>query len=64
MAKFEGTPEEMAAYEKGVADERERFLKILKKFHQNFGAGDIAQSTTTMEIRYMYEFIMNSRPLK
>lgn len=64
MAKFEGTPEEMAAFEKGVATERERFLKILKKFHENFGSGDIAESTTMMEIRYMYNFIMETRPLK
>lgn len=64
MAKFEGTPEEMIAFEKGVAAERERFLKILKKFHENFGSGPIEDSNAAMEIRYMYNFIMDTRPLK
>lgn len=64
MAKFEGTPEEMAAFEKGIAFERERFIKIIKKFHENFGSGDIAESNTMMEIKYMYNFVMDSRPLK
>ena len=65
MAKFEGTPEEMAAYEKGLSDERERMLKILKKYHATFGTGeDISESTTIMQVKYMYNFIIESRPLK
>ncbi len=64
MAKFEGTPEEMAAYERGIADERERIVKILKKFHQTFGSGDISESSTMMETTYMYNFIMDTRPVK
>jgi hypothetical protein len=64
MAKFEGTPEEMAAYQKGIEAERERILKILRKFHQTFGSGDIAESTTMMETKYMYNFIIDARPVK
>lgn len=65
MIKFEGTPEENIAYEKGIADERERMLKILKKYHSTFGAGeDVSESTTVMQVKYMYNFIIESRPLK
>lgn len=63
MAKkeFEGTPEEVAAYKQGVADERERLVKILKKYHDTFGSGDIETSTTMMRIEYMYNFIIEKR---
>lgn len=55
----------MAAYEKGVEDERERFMKILQKFHNTFGKGeDISESTTSMSVKYMYNFIIESRPVK
>lgn len=65
MAKFEGTPEEMAAYEKGIEAERERMLKILDKFHDNFGGDEeISESKTSMQIKYMYNFIMDVRPVK
>lgn len=65
LAKFSGTPEEETAYQKGVEDERERMLKILKKFHSTFGKEeDIAESTTSMSVKYMYNFIVESRPVK
>lgn len=65
MAKFSGTPEEEAAYLKGVEDERERMLKVLKKYHDTFGGDeDISKSSTSMNIEYMYNFIVESRPVK
>jgi iron uptake system EfeUOB component EfeO/EfeM len=63
MAKkeFVGTPEEVAAYKQGIADERERLVKILKKYHDTFGSGDIETSTAMMRIEYMYNFIIETR---
>lgn len=63
--KFTGTPEEEAAYQKGVQDERDRMLKILVKFHDTFGKEeDISKSETSMKVAYMYNFIVESRPVK
>jgi hypothetical protein len=59
--KFEGTPEEVAAYEQGIADERERLLKILTKYHENFGSGDLENSDTMMQVKYVYNFIIEAR---
>lgn len=63
MAKkeFIGTPEEVAAYNQGVADERDRFLKILKKYHDTFGSGDLEHSDTMMQVQYMYNFVVEKR---
>jgi hypothetical protein len=65
MAKtFEGTPEEVAAYEQGKLEERERMLKILKKYHDNFGKSeDIETSQAMMQVQYMYNFIVDARPV-
>lgn len=55
----------MAAYQQGVDDERNRMLKILKKFHETFGGDeDVSESKTSMNINYMYNFIVESRPVK
>lgn len=59
--KFEGTPEEVAAFEKGIEWERERLLKVLKKYHENFGKGPIETSDTMMQVRYMYDFVVEKR---
>ena len=59
--KFEGTPEEVAAFEAGIAFERERLLKVLTKYHQTFGSGPIEQSDAAMHIKYMYGFVMETR---
>lgn len=65
MAKFSGTPEEEAAYEQGVADERERMLKVLAKYHSTFGGDEeISNSTTKMDVKYMYNFIVETRSVK
>jgi hypothetical protein len=59
--KFTGTPEEVAAFEKGIEFERERLLKVLKKYHENFGKGSIEESDAMMQIRYMYNFVIEAR---
>lgn len=65
LANFSGTPEEEAAYNKGVADERDRMLKILVKYHETFGKGEeVSESDASMNIKYMYNFIVESRPVK
>lgn len=63
MAKkeFIGTPEEVAAYKQGIADERERMLTILTKYHNTFGSGDIEHSDTMMQVQYMYNFVVEKR---
>jgi hypothetical protein len=65
LAKFSGTPEEMIAYNQGVADERDRMLKILTKYHSTFGKTESLEvSDASMLIKYMYNFIVESRPVK
>ncbi len=59
----EGTPE-FDAFEAGVAAERERLVKILERYHNTFGEGDLKDSTTKMEIKYMYQFATEARSLK
>jgi hypothetical protein len=59
----EGTPE-YEAFEAGIQAERLRLRKILEKYHTTFGSGDINQSSTKMEIRYMYDYVNESRSLK
>ena len=59
----EGTPE-YEAFEAGVASERERMMKVLKVYHQRFGQGEISESESTMQIRYVYEFVNAVRTTK
>ena len=59
----EGTPE-YEAYELGVREEQDRMLKVLKVYHQRFGEGDLKDSTETMQIKYLYDYIMETRSLK
>ena len=59
----EGTPE-YKAFEEGVEAERTRLVKILTKYHQTFGSGDITESETTMQIKNLYEFATEARTLK
>lgn len=59
----EGTPE-YEAFEAGVSAERERMMKVIKVYHQRFGDGDIAESESTMQIRYVYEFVNAARTTK
>lgn len=59
--KFEGTPEEVAAFEAGIAFERDRLLKVLTKYHEMFGKGPIEDSEAAMQIRYMYGFVVEKR---
>lgn len=59
----EGTPE-FEAFEAGIEAERTRLRKILEKYHKTFGSGSMEESTTKMEIRYIYEFISEIRTLK
>lgn len=55
----------MAAYEQGVTDERDRMLKILVKYHSTFGKTEsVEESDAMMLIKYMYNFIVESRPVK
>lgn len=59
----EGTPE-YEAFEAGVEAERTRLKKVLEKYHQTFGQGDITQSNAKMEIRYLYDYVLETRSLK
>jgi len=59
----EGTPE-YEAFEAGVTAERNRLLKVLEKYHRTFGEGTLEQSNTTMQLRYMYDYVNESRSLK
>lgn len=61
----EGSPEGIA-YEAGLESERTRLRKVLDKYHKTFCGGDILDHdcTKTMEIRYMYDFVVEARSLK
>lgn len=59
----EGTPE-YEAFEAGVESERERMMKVLNVYHQRFGQGEISESESTMQIRYVYEFVNAVRTTK
>ena len=59
----EGTPE-FEAFEAGVEAERTRLNKVLAVYHKRFGQGEINESETAMQIRYMYEYVNESRSLK
>lgn len=64
MSKYEEGSEAEAIYQEGVQDERLRLRKVLEKYHQTFGQGDIKESSAKMEIRYLYDYVMESRSLK
>jgi hypothetical protein len=59
----EGTPE-YEAFEAGVSSERERMMKVINVYHKRFGEGEISESKSTMELRYIYEFVNASRTTK
>lgn len=61
----EGSPEAIA-FEEGAEVERNRLRKVLDKYHKTFCGGDILdhECTKTMEIRYMYDFVVEARSLK
>jgi len=56
----EDTPE-YEVFMQGVEAERTRLTRILDKYHENFGTGAIEESETQMQIRYMYNFIVEKR---
>lgn len=59
----EGTPE-YEAFEAGVAAERVRLNKVLEVYHKRFGTGELKESETAMQIKYMYDYVNESRSLK
>lgn len=59
----EGTPE-YEAFNAGAESERIRLKKVLEKYHQTFGKGDITQSDSQMQIRYLYDYVAETRSLK
>jgi hypothetical protein len=61
----EGTSD-FLIYEAGVEAERTRLRKVLEKYHKTFCGGDMLDHdcTKTMEIRYMYDFVVETRSLK
>jgi len=59
----EGTPE-YEAFEAGVQAERTRLMKVLEKYHRTFGTGNLEESETTMQLKYMYDYVNESRSLK
>lgn len=61
----EGTPE-YEAYEAGVAAERARLRKVLEKYHKTFCGGELSEHDCdkTMQIRYLYDFVVETRSLK
>ena len=58
-----GTPE-YEIFENGIKAERLRLRKILEKYHTTFGSGEITESDMKMEIRYMYDYVNETRSLK
>lgn len=61
----EGTPEYLA-FEEGLEAERVRLLKVLEKYHRTFCTGDLSdhECSKTMQIKYLYDYIIESRSLK
>lgn len=61
----EGTPE-YSAFEQGVEAERARIIKIVEKYHRTFCNGDLTdhECDKTMQMRYLYEFVTESKTLK
>lgn len=61
----EGSPEAVA-FDAGAESERVRLRKVLDKYHKTFCGGDILdhKCTKTMEIQYMYDFVVEARSLK
>ena len=62
----EGSPEQLA-YLAGIERERIRLTKVLNTYHKRFCEGlieDHPECKKTMEIRYLYEFIEESKTLK
>jgi hypothetical protein len=56
----EGDPN-YEVFMEGVAAERSRLEKILQSYHKMFGTGLIEESTAMMEIRNVYDFIIEKR---
>lgn len=59
----QGTPE-YDAFEAGVEAERIRLNKVLAVYHKRFGSGELKESETAMQIKYMYDYVNESRTLK
>ena len=61
----EGTPE-YKAFEAGIQAERARVIKIVEKYHRTFCNGDLTdhECDKTMQIRYLYQFVTESKTLK
>jgi hypothetical protein len=61
----EGTSD-FLAYEAGIEAERARLRKVLEKYHKTFCSGDLSDHACdkTMQIRYLYDFVVETRSLK
>lgn len=64
---FEVGTAEYQIFEDGVAYERARLMKVLERYHDMFCGGPLEKHldcVKTMEIRYLYDFISESKTLK
>lgn len=61
----EGTSEYLA-FEAGISAERARLQKVLEKYHKTFCGGELSDHDCdkTMQIRYLYDFVVETRSLK
>lgn len=60
------TPED-ALFEEGVQAERARLLSVMNKYHNTFCDGDLADHEDcqkTMQIRYLYDFVAETKTVK
>lgn len=67
MSRYEEGSEAEAIFQEGAESERTRLMKVLNTYHKRFCEGlieDHADCKKTMEIRYLYEFINETRTLK
>lgn len=64
----DGTPESVI-FEEGVQAERARLLSVMNKYHKTFcksgsELSDHVDCDKTMQIRYLYEFVSESKTVK
>lgn len=66
MNKYEeGTPE-FLTFEAGREAERVRLIKVVEKYHKTFCQGTLEdhECDKTMKIKYLYDYVVESRSLK
>jgi hypothetical protein len=67
--KYEKDTAEYQIFEEGVQAERDRLLSVLNKYHRTFckdgsELSDHLACDKTMQIRYLYEFVAETKTVK